>query len=336
MAEQEEKRTIMGIILSIVVPIYKVESYLSKCIDSLLNQDVSPEDYEIILVDDGSPDRCGEICDEYASRYANIKVVRRKNGGLSAARNSGIDVAQGKYIQFVDSDDNLEPNVLKTLVEKMEDGDLEVLRFNYQNVNEKGEVIHPNKDPKRFVDYSEKVCDGLTFLNERLGPACYAVQFLIRRELLKDCSFKEGIYFEDTEWTPRMLLKAKRASSTELVVYNYLMRVGSITKSVDEKKKKKLLNDQMALIDSLKNQMDIIVDKRWFEGMIAQIATSIICYVSENYYDERKTFLSELKKKKVFPLSTYMANKTCLRRIKIANISSNILCFILRLRKILK
>ena len=102
--------------LSIVVPIYKVEPYLRKCVDSLLNQDLPTEDYEIILVDDGSPDCCGEICDEYASKYGNIRVIHRENGGLSAARNSGIEIAQGKYIQFVDSDDYLEPNVLKTLV----------------------------------------------------------------------------------------------------------------------------------------------------------------------------------------------------------------------------
>ena len=76
--------------LSIIVPVYNVEKYLCKCIDSLLDQDLSPEEYEIILVDDGSPDRCGEICDEYSSRYSNINVVHRENGGLSAARNSGI------------------------------------------------------------------------------------------------------------------------------------------------------------------------------------------------------------------------------------------------------
>ena len=125
----------MGLILSIIVPIYKVEQYLSKCIESLLNQDLSPEDYEIILVDDGSPDRCGKICDEYAATFSNIRVVHRANGGLSAARNSGIETAQGQYIQFVDSDDYLEPEVLKTLVTKMETDNLDILRFNYQNVN---------------------------------------------------------------------------------------------------------------------------------------------------------------------------------------------------------
>ena len=322
----------MCIRLSIIVPIYKVEQYLPKCVDSLLNQDLSSDEYEIILVDDGSPDRCGEICDEYANRYSNVKVIHRENGGLSAARNSGIENAKGMYVQFVDSDDYLEPNVLKTLVQKMEKYNLDVLRFNYQNVNEKGNIIYPNKDPKRFVDYSDSVCDGLVFLNERLGPACYVVQFLIGRDLLDGCKFKEGIYFEDTEWTPRMLLKAKRVSSTELVAYNYLMRVGSITKSVDEKKKRKVIGDKLLLIDLLKEQMNAAADKRWFEGMIAQIGLSIISYIASDYYAERKTILQAIKVKGVFPLSTYLSTKLAARKIKLANISPSLLIWLLRLK----
>lgn len=316
--------------VSIIVPIYNVEKYLRKCVESLLCQDLSPEEYEIILVDDGSPDRCGEICDEYASRYANIKVVHRENGGLSAARNSGIDVAQGKYIQFVDSDDYLEPNVLKSLVQKMENENLDVLRFNYRNVNGKGEEIHPNKDPRRYVDYSDKVCDGLTFLNERLGPACYACQFMIRRDLLEGCMFKEGIYFEDVEWTPRVLLKAQRVTSTDFMVYNYLMRAGSITRGVDKEKKRKSLDDRLLLIDSMKEHIQNVSDRRWFEGMIAQVAISIVSSVSSCFYPDRKRILKTLLEKNVFPLSTYHATKSAVRKIRIANISPRLLCWLLR------
>lgn len=318
--------------LSIIIPVYKVEEYLAKCVDSLLNQDLSSEEYEIILIDDGSPDRCGEICDEYATRYSNIKVVRRENGGLSAARNSGIEVAQGRYIQFVDSDDYLEPNVLKTLVDKMENDNLDVLRFNYQNVNEHYEVFEPNKVSKPFVDYRDEVCDGLTFLTERLGFGCYAVQFMIRRELLEDCRFKEGIYFEDTEWTPRLLLQARRVTSTSLMVYNYLMRSGSITQSVDEKKKRKVLYDKFLLIDSLKKQMNELTDKRWFEGMIAQTVLSIMGYISENYYDKRKSFLKMLRGKNIYPLSLFHSTERASIKIRIANISPSILCALIHKR----
>lgn len=319
-------------LLSIIVPVYNVEKYLRKCVDSLLTQDLSHEEYEIILVDDGSTDQCGMICDEYAASHSNVKVLHQQNGGLSAARNSGIAVAQGRYVQFVDSDDYLEPNVLKTLAEKMENRQLDVLRFNYRNVNERYEVIEPNKDPKCWVNYSSEVCNGLTFLNERLGPACYAWQFMVRRELLTDCRFKEGIYFEDTEWTPRLLIKAQRAASTEMMVYNYLFREGSITQSVDEAKKRKVLADKLQLVDSLKAQMQQVADKRWFEGMIAQTVISIISYVAANYYDKRKEVIAALTKKDIFPLSTYQSNQTGKRKIAWANISPGLLCFMLHLK----
>lgn len=319
-------------LLSIIVPVYNVEKYLRKCVDSLLAQDLLPEEYEIILVDDGSTDQSGTICDEYAAEHPLLKAIHQQNGGLSVARNSGIAVAQGRYVQFVDSDDYLEPNVLKILAEKMETDQLDVLRFNYRNVNKQYEEIEPNKDPKRWVDYSNEVCDGLTFLNERLGPACYACQFMVRRELLTDCRFKEGIYFEDTEWTPRMLLKANRAASTDTMVYNYLVREGSITQSVDEKKKRKVFDDKLSLIDALKSQMQQVEDKRWFEGMMAQTVISIISYVAANYYSKRKEVLKALAEKDIFPLSTYQANQKGTRKIRWANLSPSLLCFMLHLK----
>ena len=318
--------------MSIIVPVYNVEKYLRKCIDSLLDQDFLPDAYEIILVDDGSPDRCGEICDEYALHHANIKVIHRENGGLSAARNSGMAMAQGKYVQFVDSDDYLEPNVLRTLVKKMEESDLDVLRFNYQNVNARNKVIEPNKESKPFVDYRDEVCDGLTFLTERLGFACYACQFLFRRELFDHCRFKEGVYFEDTEWTPRLLINAARVTSTDLMVYNYLIRTGSITKSIVEEKRRKVLNDKLSLIDALKIQMSTVEDKRWYEGMIAQTVLSIIGDVCDSFYSERFTFIHQLKQKDVFPLSSFHATKPAKKKIRLANVSLGLLCFLIHVK----
>lgn len=318
--------------LSVIVPIYKVESYLRKCVDSLLQQDMVDDEYEIILVDDGSPDGCGVICEDYASRHAHIKVVHRPNGGLSAARNSGIDVAQGDFVQFVDSDDYLEPNVLKALIDRAETENLDVLRFNYQNVNEQYEVFEPNKVSKPFVDYCEEPCDGLTFLSERLGFGCYAWQFVMRRKLLEDCRFKEGVLFEDTEWTPRMLMKTKRVSSIDKIVYNYLQRIGSITKSTDETKKRKTLMNKMLLIDSMKEQMEGLPDKRWFEGMISQIALSIIDDISIDFFDERRRLLEEIKSKGVLPLSDFHAAPSALRKTRWINFSPELYCVTLHLK----
>lgn len=322
------------LLLSIIVPIYKVEPYLRKCVDSLLDQNLNPEEYEIILVDDGSPDDCGKIADEYAAKFGNIRTIHQENGGLSAARNTGIEVAQGKYIQFVDSDDYLEPNVLRVLVERAERDKLDVLRFNYQNVNEDYEVFEPNKESRPYMDYSLTICDGLEFLNERLGYACYAWQFLTKTCVVKKCLFKEHILFEDTQWTPRMLRKAPRVSSTPDVIYNYLSREGSITKADDIAKQRNLIESKLQLITDLQEQMRSCSDNRWYEGMISGTVVSIFGLLSEKLYKERRTFLKKLAMLDVFPLSAYHMTKTGTRKARLINVSPRIACFLLHLKNL--
>lgn len=347
--------------LSIIVPIYGVEQYLRKCVDSLLAQDLPSSDYEIILVDDESPDASPQICDEYA-RLMNeqvneltnerIKVIHRKNGGLSAARNSGIEIAQGEYLMFVDSDDYIEPNVLGKLMVQVERDDLDVLRFDFRNVNEHYEEFHPNKAPKRDVDYSAEVTDGKTFLNERLGPMCYAVMFIIKRRLIYNdemsrdkslneplslndaCLFKEGIYFEDTEWTPRMLLRAQRVASTSKIVYNYLWRNGSITLPTDPIKRKKIVEDKIRLIRGFQEQSKLVKDPIWFTWMTSSTAMGVLGMLAKMPSSERNKYLEELKSLNIFPLLT-KKEKMLSHKIKIimANISPSLYCFIMSLRK---
>ena len=171
--------------LSVIVPIYGVEQYLHKCVDSLLDQDIPSSDYEIILVDDGGHDKCPQICDDYAAAHENIRVVHQENGGLSAARNSGIEVAQGEYIMFVDSDDYIEPKVLKELIEQVERDNLDVLRYRLQYVTPQYEVYNPYKsDPFKGNDYSDVPTDGVSFLNSRMNTQCYAWQFILRLDLI--------------------------------------------------------------------------------------------------------------------------------------------------------
>lgn len=316
--------------LSFIVPIYNVEKYLRKCVDSLLAQDYS--DCEIVLVDDGSPDGCPAICNEYASRYPFIRVIHQPNAGLSAARNAGVAVAQGEYVCFVDSDDYWEPNMLSPLMAQIERDCLDVLRFNYRNINEAGDEIHPNKDPKRYVDYSPEVCDGLSFLNNRQGSACYTVMYILRRTLLTNCLFTPGIYFEDTDWTPRMLLKADRVASTDKVVYNYLIRQGSITQAVSQEKKRKVLDDKMRLIAALKGQKKNVPDGRWFDAMIAGTVISVMGLLSGDFYSERKAYLCQLKALDIYPLTSYQQNKGGLRKIRLINLSPSLAVWLLNLK----
>lgn len=321
-------------LLSIIVPVYNVETYLRRCVDSLLHQDLGLEEYEIILIDDGSTDTSGIICDELSQLSTNILVLHKDNGGLSSARNAGIAIARGQYIQFVDSDDYLNVNVLGSLVKQLTMWDIDILRVNYQNVNEMGKVFEPNHSSKPFDDYSEEICDGLSFLNERLGYACYAVQFITKASILKQKGngFKEGVYFEDVEWVPRIMLQARRVASSRLMVYNYLFRYNSITRNSDLEKKRKSVGDKIKLIESLTQQKNRVTDKRWFKGMIAQTALSVLVDVSCHFYHERYQFIRILRRLKVFPLSSYHATDSALKKIRLANLSPELLCFFLHLK----
>ena len=309
----------MSVKLSIIVPIYGVEQYLRKCIDSLLNQNIPSSEYEIILVDDGSPDACPQICDDYAAAHKSVRVVHRENGGLSAARNSGIEVAQGEYIMFVDSDDYIEPNALGGLMTQVERDNLDVLRYRLQYVREvksrelraesEYEVYNPYKsDPFNGNDYSEVPTDGVSFLNLRMSTACYAWAFVLKRELLEGCLFTPGIYFEDTDWTPRMLCKANRVASTNTVVYNYLQREGSITNAVNRSKQKKVLDDKVHLIGTLQQQATDLQKSgrynRWYRDMISDTVVSIISMLSTTFYTEKDAYLAQLEQLNIYPLAT--------------------------------
>ena len=111
--------------LSIIVPVYKVEKYLPKCLDSILAQTFT--DFELILIDDGSPDRCGDICDEYAAKDDRLIVIHQENKGVSAARNAGLDIARGEYIGFVDSDDWIEPEMYETMLATAKESEAEIV-----------------------------------------------------------------------------------------------------------------------------------------------------------------------------------------------------------------
>lgn len=323
--------------LSIIVPVYNVKEYLAKCLDSLISQDLPQETYEIIVVNDGSTDISGEIAEEYSKKYSNIILINQENQGLSGARNTGLANARGEYVQFVDSDDYLEENVLGGLLKQIEEYSLDVLRFKYQNVriNVKGEyeIFQPYKQSNfLFDDYSSETINGVDFLNKRFGTACYAVMFLIKRELLVDSLFKSGIYFEDTEWTPRMLIKANKVASADTIVYNYLMREGSITKAINKEKQRKVLEDKIKLIDSLLEHQQNLEDKSWFERMIAATVLSIIGCIAADFYDERKLYLSQLKDRKVYPLSYLNTTKQVKRKLQLINLSPTLYCWMMYLK----
>lgn len=333
--------------LSIIVPIYNVALYLRKCVDSLLTQDIS--DYEIILVDDGSTDDSGAIADEIVkeamgngqwaidneSNRPTLRVIHQANAGLSAARNTGIAAAQGEYVCFVDSDDYWEENVLGALMVQVEREQLDVLRFDYQNVRQteagEYEVFQPNKYPHQ-VDICREVVDGETYLDERMGYACYACQFVINRELTG--TFTPGIHYEDTEWLPRMMLAAKRVNSIPIVVYNYLVRQGSITQAQGNKEKlRKNVNDFLFVIESLSKQMTKHPSCQWLRRMISNMAVGVLTRVAMSFYDERKEYIHRLQELNVFPVVIADQGKTYARRAWIINLlGARVYCWLMKWR----
>ena len=325
--------------LSIIVPIYNVAPYLRNCVDSLLAQDISG--YEIILVDDGSTDNSGAIADELAHAFRlsplasrlQMNVIHQPNAGLSAARNTGIAAATGDYIMFVDSDDYLQPNALGALMEQVERDNLDVLRFRYQNVRESGEAFAPYKDMTNYNDYSGTPTDGLTFLNERMGTQCYVVQFLVKADFVRQELFTPGIYFEDTDWTPRLLLRAKRVASTDLVVYNYLWREGSITLSQkDIAKQRKQLNDKLTILAKLNKLGNTVSDRRWFDSMISGMVVNFVGIIASTFYKERNEYIKQIKALNILPITTYHIAPRAQRKVRLINISINFAVWLLQLK----
>lgn len=141
----------MDIKISVIVPVYNVERYLERCVKSILEQ--SLKDIEIILIDDGSPDNCPAICDQYASQYKNVKVIHKENQGLGFARNSGMEMASGEYLAFVDSDDYIAPNSLKRLYEEAQKYHADTVIGLYNRVNNDGSIVR-GQAPKKNITYS--------------------------------------------------------------------------------------------------------------------------------------------------------------------------------------
>ena len=316
--------------ISFVVPIYNVEKYLEKCVDSFFHQQLLLDEFEVILVDDGSQDSSGSICDRLAAEHRNITVIHQSNRGLSDARNSGMKVAGGRYIQFVDSDDYLEENVMPGLLKVMEEKELDILRFQVREVFDTKEPSLPQ------FEFSSKetheVILGSQYLQDFMGYACYACQFLFRTSFLVDNSlwFKSGIIFEDTEWTPRVMNLANRVSSINTLAYNYLVRTGSITRGSVEKK----TNGQMFIVGEMKKQMSEARGKQWYEGMIAHLVISIITTAATTLFHQRKEIIKQLKEMDVFPLSTYHSNMKGRRKIHLINCSPNLACSLIHLLNI--
>ena len=197
-------------LFSVIVPVYNVEQYLEKCVNSILQQTYT--DFELILVDDGSPDKCGEMCDEFAKKDKRIKVIHQKNGGVSAARNNGINIARGKYICFVDSDDWVSEKFLAGFAEQIQKKDVDILICGV-------EKLLPNKNIS-YIFNSNNVMDIKKYLLTNKWPL-WVCNKCFNKKCFKDFSFPVGKIYEDAYFLADILLQFDNIVCVEDSIYFY-------------------------------------------------------------------------------------------------------------------
>lgn len=284
-------------LFSIIVPVYNVEQYLRKCVESI--QEQSCQEYELILVDDGSTDSSGKICDDLSNRDSHIKVYHKKNGGLSDARNYGLKYASGKYVIFLDSDDYWEgKNALKNIKSRIEESNCDVLVFNHCKLYEKNRKIVVNIDIARNDIFNKNPEEALEYMIKKNVWKPAAWNKVILFELLKDnhIEFEMGRLHEDLLWCCQVMLYAKKFDYYEKPVYIYRQRKSSITKTIGEQNIKDInsqLNQCIRLADYYDNRM-----KKIIYSYCAYDYSILTGYVGLLSREKRKKYYELLKDKK--------------------------------------
>lgn len=219
-------------LISMIVPVYNVEDYLSKCIDSILAQTF--KDFELILIDDGSTDNCGSICDEYALKDNRVKVIHKKNGGVSSARNTALDIAKGEYITFCDSDDYIDSDWLEYLYCGIVQKNTDSYSANFRCVDENGKVLMSSSYKEKFTEFCSK--DKLMqyvlmdILEQKCGWAVCTRIFkksIIDKYCIRFCETC-GNYAEDLGFVLEYTLNCRSARTEEYCGYNYYQRSNSM------------------------------------------------------------------------------------------------------------
>lgn len=313
--------------LSLIIPIYNVEKYIERCLKSCLDQDLPSSEYEIIAVDDGSPDNSKEIVKQYQNKFSNIILIIQENRGLSGARNTGIRAAKGEYLWFIDSDDFIETNCLSHFYNEAKCQSLDILPFSIS-------FLHEGKDDKSPCDLKRKtiplkgkdyLLKGYTFFTA--WSAIYRREFLLKNDLF----FMEGILHEDQEFTPRAYYLAEKVNYTSELGYIYYQRENTITTSG---KKKKRANDLLKVADSLYN---FITDRESKDSDIYRYFIEKVnhnCIQSVNLYSDRQVVF-DIKSKEYYPLAIY-TDDALKYKLKLFNTSINLYKIIYKIQSIFR
>lgn len=283
--------------LSIIIPVFKVEDYLEKCIDSILNQMI--DQYEVILVDDGSPDLCPQICDKYCEQYSRISVIHQKNQGLSGARNAGIKKAKGEYLLFLDSDDILLPGVLQN-VEMIISSNLstDAFFFSYKEMNENGLVDGAKGIVHGVPNGSYSITSGAA---KRLVSECLELwpswRIVVKNSFIEKSKleFAVGLIHEDVDWTSRILLSANVIGVFDTPIIGYrVKRAGAITETIKYKSFDHIYTIVNDLLENMyKSKNDDI--KNYLRERLSQACFSMLRAWNNCNSQEKEWFCIRLK-----------------------------------------
>ncbi|MBR6570374.1 MAG: glycosyltransferase family 2 protein [Clostridia bacterium] len=219
----------MNPLISIIVPVYKVEKYLNRCLQSIAGQTYG--NLEIILVDDGSPDGCPQLCDQWAAKDKRFKVIHKQNGGPSAARNAALEIARGDYFYFVDSDDYVEPTLCEKVMELFERFSVDIVTFNAMMVDETDKQIGAVDDVPEGLMEQEQALSAL--MKGKINH--YAWNKMYKRHLFDGICFPEGRLWEDVAISHKLFLRTPQIYCSAERLYYYVQREGSIIRSINEK-----------------------------------------------------------------------------------------------------
>lgn len=289
--------------ISVIIPVYNVENYLMRCLESVISQ--SFKDFEIILVDDGSTDSSGQVCDRVSHSDSRIKVIHKRNGGLSSARNTGLDIANGEYVTFIDSDDWILSDAFEYLLSVIEKTQSDVVSADYAFTE--GDVVYANSDYKEIViegtDNILKFYLEQDILHKKNDFPVWIK--LYRKDLFNDIRFPNGKIYEDTITNYKILSKCKRYVKSTRIIYAYYQRPQSITKS-------RLTIKNFDLIDVSKEMLKLSVNnpelKDLCQRKIAMAYFSLLSiyirYGTDLSFSEVDRIVSEYKLLKQYYLRT--------------------------------
>lgn len=283
-------------VVSIVVPIYKVENYLDDCVQSLLNQ--TYKNLEIILVDDGSPDLCGKMIDDYASQDKRIISIHKPNGGLSSARNEGMKYAKGEYIAFVDSDDIVDRLYIEKLLEIIRKNECEIAVCGFDKFVE-GEPDNTYKDGRiTFFARDEALLE--MFKNDSIGWSAW--NKLYKKELFQEIEYPVGMICEDKATTYKLILTSKKIGYTKSILYHYRIRASSIS----GQHTKQYSFDSIKINNIIEKEIGYLQNPLLKNNAVAYSAKcAFMLYanaVHNKYFDVMEACIRELKNKYKFVL----------------------------------